>query len=306
MQVGLALPQFDFSVPGRSPLPFDDVLGWARTAERVGLDSVWLADHLFWSIDKYGAPPGTHSALDPIAALAGVARATERVALGTMVLCAPLRPALVAAKALETLDVVAGGRLRVGVGAGWYEPEFHAAGIPFRPPAERLRQLAATVETYKARFGGRTPVFVGGRGDRLLDVVARCADGWNTVWAFTPEEYRARLAVLDRACERVGRDPASVERSIGLYTLVGEDEADLARRFERLREATPPGVLDVVALDDWRRGRLVGTVEQVREQLGAWAELGVAAVVCCVGALPFAVTDVEQLELVGAARQGLR
>src|SRR5687768_14781129 len=140
MHVGLALPQFDFSVPGRTPLPYEDVLQWARAAEEHGLDSVWLADHVFWSIEKYGGPPGTHSALDPIAALAGVARATRRARLGTLVLCAPLRPAAVAAKALATLDVVAGGRLDVGVGAGWYEPEFHAAGIPFERPAVRPRR----------------------------------------------------------------------------------------------------------------------------------------------------------------------
>ena len=304
MHVGLALPQFDFSVPGRTPLPYEDVLQWARAAEEHGLDSVWLADHVFWSIEKYGGPPGTHSALDPIAALAGVARATRRVRLGTLVLCAPLRPAAVAAKALATLDVVADGRLDVGVGAGWYEPEFHAAGIPFERPAVRLRQLAETVDAYKARFAGRTPVFVGGRGDRLLGVVAEHADGWNTAWTMTVPDYRARLAVLERACERAGRDPSTVERSLCLYALVGEDEADLRRRFERLQQRTPLGVLDDVTLAQWRQGRLVGTVEQVQEQLAEWAEVGVATVVAGVGALPFAVSDVEDLAPLAAARQG--
>jgi alkanesulfonate monooxygenase SsuD/methylene tetrahydromethanopterin reductase-like flavin-dependent oxidoreductase (luciferase family) len=112
------------------------------------------------------------------------------------------------------------------------------------------------------------------------------------------------LAVLERACERAGRDPSTVERSLCLYALVGEDEADLRRRFERLQQRTPPGVLDGVTLDEWRRGRLVGTVEQVREQLAEWAEVGVATVVAGVGALPFAVSDVEDLAPLAAARQG--
>ena len=319
MQVDLALPQFDFSVPGRSPLPFEEVLVWAEAAERLGLDGVWLADHVFWSVEKYGGPAHRSSAIDPIVALAGVARATSRVRLGPLVLCTQLRPATVTAKALASLDVVSGGRLDVGVGAGWYEPEYHAAGIPFERPGVRLRQLVEVIEVYKAMFAGgwedapcnpppvqrpRPPIFVGGRGDRLLDLVARHADGWNTVWAFTPDEYRGRLAVFEAACARAGRDPATLRRTVGLFTLVGEDEADLRRRFDRLRASTPPGVLHAMTLEDWRRGRLVGTVEQVAAQLRTWADLGVAAVVACLGALPFAVTDVEDLELLAAARQG--
>lgn len=319
MQVGLALPQFDFSVPGESPLRYESVLAWAGAAERAGLDSVWLADHVFWSVEKYGAPAGAYTALDPLAALAGVARATTRIDLGTLVLCGPLRRPAVAAKALATLDVLSGGRLRVGVGAGWYEPDFHAAGVPFDRPGVRLRQLAETVEVYKAMFAGgwadapcdprpvrrpRPPVFVGGRGDRLLEVAARHADGWNTVWTLTPDGYRRRLEVLERTCDRVGRDPATLERSIGLYALVGEDEADLRLRFERLCSSTLAGVLSHVTLDEWRVGHLVGTVAQVVEQLGVWSELGVSTVVACFGALPFAVTDVEDVELLGAVRQG--
>ncbi|HVF73442.1 MAG TPA: LLM class flavin-dependent oxidoreductase [Acidimicrobiales bacterium] len=319
MDVGLALPQFDFSVPGRSPLPWDAVVEWATAAEASGLDSVWLADHLFWSIEKYGGPPGRSSALDPIAALAGLARATTTVGLGTLVLCAQLRPPTVAAKALVTVDVLSGGRLSVGLGAGWYEPEFEAAGVPFERPGVRLQQLAEAVEVYKAMFTGgwndapcrprpvqepRPPVFVGGRGDRLLNVVARHADGWNTGWRHTPESYRVRAAVLDAACERAGRDPATVERSLNLYTLVGEDEADVRRRYERLQALTPPGVIDATPLEEWRKGALVGTVEQVREQLGAWAEVGVAHLIACLGALPFAVTDVDDLSLLAAVRKG--
>lgn len=319
MRLGVALPQFDFSVPGESPLQGPTVLRWAQAAEAAGLDSVWLADHVFWSIEKYGGPPGTSSAIDPLVGLAAVARATTTVRFGTLVLCAPLRPAAVAAKSLASIDVLSGGRLTVGVGAGWFEPEFRAAGIPFERPGVRLRRLAETIDVYKAMFAGgwddapckpppvqqpRPPVVVGGRGDRLLEVVARHADGWNAVWAYTRDVYRERLAVLERACENVGRDPATVTRSLGLYALVGEDEADLRRRWALLQEHTPRGIIDKVSLDEWRVGRLVGTVEQVAEQVDAWAALGVSDVIACLGALPFAVTDVDDLLLLAATRKG--
>ena len=105
----------------------------------------------------------------------------------------------------------------------------------------------------------RPPIFVGGKGDRLLRLVAEMADGWNTCWVWTPDDYRGRLDVLDRACEEIGRDPASVRRTLGLYALAGEDERDLAARYERMQASAPGGMLDKVPLEEWRVGRLVGT-----------------------------------------------
>jgi alkanesulfonate monooxygenase SsuD/methylene tetrahydromethanopterin reductase-like flavin-dependent oxidoreductase (luciferase family) len=145
---------------------------------------------------------------------------------------------------------------------------------------------------------------VGGRGDRLLRLVAELADGWNTCWAYTPDEYAARLTVLDQACAEVGRDPATVTRSLGLYALAGEGPADLDRRYRRLVDVTPPGVLDDVPLAEWRRGRLVGTVAEVREQRDRWADLGVDELIVGVGAVPFAVTGLDDVELLGAALGG--
>ena len=326
MDIGLALPQFDFSVPGEQPLRWRTVLHWAAKAESLGFDSVWVADHLFFSIEKYGGPPGEHGVYDPIVVLGALARATSRVRLGTLVLCAQLRPPMVLAKSLATLDVISGGRVTVGLGAGWYEREYVAAGIPFERPGVRVAQLAEVVQIVKrllagdeVTFGGRhyqvngarvrpharqrphPPIWVGGKGDALLRVCAAHADGWNTVWSWTFVDYRERAAVLDVACERAGRDPAAVARSLGLFALVGETRSDLVRRYERLQRLTPAGVLDGVPLDEWRRGRLVGTVEEVREQLQQWRGLGVSTVIVGAGALPFVVASPDDVEMLAAA-----
>jgi alkanesulfonate monooxygenase SsuD/methylene tetrahydromethanopterin reductase-like flavin-dependent oxidoreductase (luciferase family) len=121
------------------------------------------------------------------------------------------------------------------------------------------------------------------------------------VWVWTQEDYRARLDVLDAACERAGRDPASVTRSVGLYALVGEDRADLERRFDRLKTRTLPGVLDDVSLEEWRRGRLVGTVDEVAEQLDGWKALGVRSLIVSVAGIPFSVVSADDVDLVARA-----
>jgi probable F420-dependent oxidoreductase len=329
MRLGLALPQYDYSVAGESPLPWARVVEWARAAEAAGFDSLWLSDHLFLDVAKYGGPPDREGCLDPIVALAALAGEVTRVRLGTLVLCEAFRPAAVLAKALAGLDVVCDGRLDVGIGAGWYEPEYAAIGMEMPRPGERLDRLREAIAILRGLLGGgpctfdgryhradgavnvppavqqpTPPIIVGGKGDRLLSVVAEQADGWNTCWVWTPAAYRERLDVLARACERVDRDPESVTRSLGLYTLCGEDARDLDRRFERLQAVTPRGVLDGVTLDQWREGRLVGTVDEVREQAEGWAALGLETLIVGLGAVPFAVTALDDLELVAHALRG--
>jgi alkanesulfonate monooxygenase SsuD/methylene tetrahydromethanopterin reductase-like flavin-dependent oxidoreductase (luciferase family) len=145
------------------------------------------------------------------------------------------------------------------------------------------------------------PIWVGGKGDKLIDLAGRLADGWNTAWIWTPKDWSGRAVLLDAACEKAGREPASVTRSVGLYALAGEDEADLARRYRRLQELSPPGVLDRVSLDEWRTGRLVGTSEQVAEQVGEWESLGVSSLVLTAGAVPFSLAAADDVELLADA-----
>jgi len=322
MRIGLALPQYDYSVAGERPLQFNTIVDCARLAERGGAESVWLSDHLFLDLAKYGGSAQHEGCFDPIVTLAALARAVPRVRLGTLVLLEALRPAAVLAKALATVDCVSGGRLDVGMGAGWYEAEYAALGMDMPRPGLRLDRLVDALEVVKGLLGGgpftydgayhraddatnlpaatqrpRPRVFVGGKGDRLLRLAAEHADGWNTCWVWTPDAYAERLGVLDAACTDVGRDPATMWRTLGLYALCGTDERDLERRFERLREQSPPGVLDGMDLATFRVGRLVGTVEHVREQVRAWEELGVDTLVLGVGAVPFQVSDPEDVEL---------
>jgi probable F420-dependent oxidoreductase len=329
MRIGLALPQYDYSVASESPLRWETIVEYALAAERSGYDSLWLSDHLFLDLEKYGGSSTRQGVFDPLTTLAALATVVTRPRLGTLVLCEALRPAAVLAKSLASIDQLCQGRLDVGIGAGWYEPEYRAIGMAMPGPGERLARLREAVSVlrgllgggpctfagrYHRAFGARNepaavqrptpPIIVGGKGDRLLELVAACADGWNTCWVWTPAAYRERLEVLERACEAVGRDPATITRSLGLYALCGEDERDLERRFERLRASTPAGVLDGTTLDAWRVGRLVGTVDEVREQAAAWADLGIDTIVVGPGAVPFAVTAVDDVELLAEALGG--
>jgi len=290
VQLGLALPQYDYSIPGASPLPWERVVEVARRAELAGYDSVWLADHLFLSVEKYGGPAGDHWGYDPLVALAGIARATKRVRIGTLVLCAQLRPPGVLANALVSLDVVSRGRLIAGIGAGWFEPEYRAAGVPFERDGVRVEQLAEAVQIVTGMVGGerfsfagrhyalpdarslpapvqrpRPPVWVGARGDKALVVAAQHADGWNMRgWDVAPDDYRERLRVFEAACENAGRDAATVTRSAN-------------QRYD-------------------------GSVTDMRRRMREWHELGVSTLIVGLGALPFSLNESDDIERVASAR----
>ncbi|MFN2625361.1 MAG: TIGR03619 family F420-dependent LLM class oxidoreductase, partial [Mycobacteriales bacterium] len=215
-----------------------DAISVARSAEAAGFATGWVSDHFFLDPSRYGGPSSASPALECWTTMTAVAASTRRLRVGSLVLCEAFRPPGALAKMVATLDVLSGGRVEVGLGAGWLEAEYEAHGFAFDPPGQRLARL----EDYARIVGGmlavspfsyagahyavrdapcvpgpvqrpRPPVWIGGKGDRLLRIVARVGDGWNTVWRVGLDDYRARLDVLSRACDAVGRDPASVRRS---------------------------------------------------------------------------------------------
>jgi alkanesulfonate monooxygenase SsuD/methylene tetrahydromethanopterin reductase-like flavin-dependent oxidoreductase (luciferase family) len=106
--------------------------------------------------------------------------------------------------------------------------------------------------------------------------------------------------VLERSCEKIGRDPATVWRSLGLYALCGHDQADLERRFARMRHTMPAGVVNGT-VDEWREGRLVGTVDEIRAQRDQWEKLGVETLIVGAGPLPFSITALDDVEVLAHA-----
>jgi probable F420-dependent oxidoreductase len=331
MRFGLSLPHYDFSLPGVRPITFDAVAEHAQRAEALGFDSVWVSDHFFYSLARYGAGDELLGSLEPLTTLAGLAVRTKRVRLGTLVLGAPFRHPSILAKSATTVDVLSRGRLELGLGAGWYRDEFEAFGYAFGDVGERFSALEDAVTTLDALLPGgpvtldagavhlveafnrpppvqqpRPPIWIGAKGgDRALRLVVRHADGWNSVWRWTPEAYGERMRRARELAEEAGRDPSTVRFSVGLYTVVGEDERDLLRRWGEL-ERWMPGLLASQSMDEWRVDALVGTVDEVRARVRAFEALGVEEIVVAPAPLPFAIPDPSMVELFAAAVIGAR
>ncbi|HYP23423.1 MAG TPA: LLM class flavin-dependent oxidoreductase, partial [Actinomycetota bacterium] len=206
MQLGLALPHYDTSYRNE-PVAWPSVRDCALAADRSGFSSVWVSDHLFLDWGKYGGPATRQGSLECWTTMTALAAATSKVRVGSLTLCNDLRSPALVAKMAASLDLLSGGRLDVGLGAGWYEPEYRAAGIDFDSAGTRIRRLGEAVEIVGRLLAGeeltfdgrhyqvqeaiclprpaqspRPPVWVGGKGDLLLRTAARVADGWNFSW----------------------------------------------------------------------------------------------------------------------------
>jgi probable F420-dependent oxidoreductase len=324
MRIGLALPHYDYSFPDGGSLSWMRLLESARRAEELGYDSVWISDHFFADIGRYGGPQGPLGTVEPFTSLGALATATERVHLGTLVACTSFRHPAHIAKMSTTIDLLSGGRFELGLGAGWFEAEFDAFGFDFATTGERFSVLEESVQVVEGLFGkgpfdfsgrhfqlagaynhptpvqeGGPPIWVGGKGgDRLLRLTARHASGWNTVWRWSAEDYALRVGALRRIAEVEGRDPATVRLSLGLYALVGEDDRDVAARFAALQRWTPGGAIDDVSLDAYASDTLTGTPEGVLEQLTGFAAIGVEELIVSAASLPYAVYDWSMVELI--------
>ena len=233
MRIGVTLPLAEGdTAAGRAPA-FAETLDFARHAEASGLDSIWVFDHLLFRFPD--APQeGVREAWTTLSAVAAV---VPRVELGSLVMCASFRNPALMAKMAATLDDLSGGRVILGLGSGWHDPEYAAFGYPDDHKvgrfAEDLEVTARLLRGERVSMSGawrevrdaellppaerQVPILVAAKGERMLRLTARWADAWNTAW-FGRVEARltTRLADLARACADEGRDPASVRRTVGV------------------------------------------------------------------------------------------
>jgi len=246
--VGIQLPEVEREV--RWP----EYRAMARLAEDVGFDSLWVGDHLL-----YRFPDG--SARGPWEAwttLAGLAEATDRIAIGPLVAATAFHAPPMLAKLAATVDEISGGRLVLGLGAGWNETEFRAFGLPLGERVSRFEEAFTIIRTllrdgaidfdgrfYQAREcellprparPGGPPLLVGSKGERMLRITLPYVDAWN-VW-FTDTENRAEgveplRGIVDRIATEVGRDPAAVERTVAVYVQLPGGRGRTQGRYAR-------------------------------------------------------------------------
>lgn len=230
MKVGLMLPQAPEDGAGRTWAEISDM---ARRAEDGGADSVWVADHFLYRPGD-GSEVGYHEAWTLVAALAAT---TSRLDVGTLVTATSFRSPGILAKIAATTNDVAGGRLILGLGCGWHEPEYRAFGYPFDHRVgqfeESLAVLVPLLRGERVTFEGRwtraedavllphveTPprILIAATRERMLRLTARYADHWQTAWFGLPDDrWRERHAAFVAACTAEGRDPDGIETTVGV------------------------------------------------------------------------------------------
>lgn len=278
-------------IEAQEGLTWDRWFRLADAAESLGYDSLCRSDHLTGLSGESRRP-----SLETWASLTALATRTRRIRFGPMV--SPItfyHPALLGKQA-TAVDQLSGGRLDLGIGAGWNEYEHAMFGVPFPPLRERmdrlecgarlLRALGAgqpvtlaqpyfplqRAESYPLPTHGRLRLVVGGRGEkRTLRIAAEFADEWNATRIDVPT-FRAKREVLAAHCAAVGRDPETIGRSLMIPLALGRDAADVARRIAAARASFPSLPSDEAA---WRAaGFLAGSAESVIEALSAWKAAG--------------------------------
>jgi F420-dependent oxidoreductase-like protein len=264
------------------------LLAVARATEQLGFDALFRSDHYLGMGDGDGLPGPTDAWLT----LAGLALQTSRIRLGTLMSPITFRYPGPLAVSVAQVDEMSGGRVELGLGAGWFEAEHTAYGIPFPPAAERFdrleEQLAILTGLWETPVGQRfsfagkfypvtdspalpkpvqrphPPILIGGRGPRRTpQLAARYADEFNVAFV-SIEQTAAVFGRVREACQTAGRDPGSLVYSAGHTVCCGRDEAELARRAEAIGWD----------LATQRADGLVGTPDEIVDRLGAYAELG--------------------------------
>ena len=279
MKVGVIVPlHAPFDGPSPEARTYREMRSIFTTAEDSGLDSAWVTDHLLFRFPPEHRTLHSHEAFT---IWAGLAEATRRIELGSMVLCTAFRNPAVLAKEAVSLDAVAGHRITLGLGCGWHEPEFRAFGIPFTNVVSRFEEAMSIIHpllregrvTFEGQFSsavdcelvppddrpGGIPILIASKQPRMMELTARFADQWNTAWHGDVSAYTA-AAGLDAACERVGRDPSTLAKTAGIVVDILADDAPV----DTENAATA----------------IRGPIGHVAEVLAAYAETDCAHVIC--------------------------
>ncbi|MEX1156112.1 MAG: TIGR03560 family F420-dependent LLM class oxidoreductase [Chloroflexota bacterium] len=267
MKIGVTMPQgVDHEFAGMEPTAaWRRSIEVARHAEQLGFESIWIYDHFLTD-----PIPLDEIVFEAFTQLTALAVSTERVRLGHLVLGAGYRNAALVAKMASTLDVISGGRMELGLGAGWKEDEYRAFGYGFPPLKERLAILGDTLEVITRMFSGRhasfegehrqvndainvpvglqqprIPIVVGGNGPKVtFRLAARHADELN-LDGLSPAEVATALPIIRERCKEVGRDPTTLRVSVHLWGAVVADGGP--KRAERLAAYRDLGVTRVIA-----------------------------------------------------------
>jgi alkanesulfonate monooxygenase SsuD/methylene tetrahydromethanopterin reductase-like flavin-dependent oxidoreductase (luciferase family) len=262
-----------------APRSYRELRELALSAEAAGVDTVWVYDHLLYHFEGK-EPQGVWECWTVWSALA---EATSRVELGALVLCTAFRNPAVLAKMAVTLDEVSDGRVILGIGAGWNKPEFDAFGLDFERKVDQFEEqvniIAPLVREGRVDFQGEfhqannclmvpapkrnIPLLIAAKQPRMLRLTARHADLYNTAWHGHVDSIEERVTALHQACEQEGRDPETIDITVGVNVAF----TDL--------EAPPEG-------SDDPQKYITGTVAEVAEAFRAYQERGVAQLIATV------------------------
>lgn len=285
------------TIDGHFNLTWEKWIHVVAMAERLGFKSLFRSDHYFYDV------PG-HS-LDAFLTFAVGARETQRIRLGPLVTPVTFRRPVDVGRMAAQLDVLSEGRFVLGLGAGWYEKEHRAYGLKFPNSDERFDRLEDAIQLMRALWGpgpttylGRyhsvtdvdclpkplnhLPILIGGEGERrALPMIAKHADEWNCI-NLTPEQYARKKELLNHHCANVKRDPSEIRHTMMVFGLIGNNRESIDRVTRSIMKL--PGMNPRTSLEEYReeareKGRIVGSTDQVIDQLGNLAEAGIQEVI---------------------------
>lgn len=293
MKLGIELPQ-EWQKDQRDPIEaYEAMTRVAQKAERLGFHSLWLFDH----VQMPGlSQPDQQMHFECWTSTAAIARDTKQIRIGQLVTNNSFRHPALVAKMASTVDVLSHGRFMLGIGAGWYEPEYLAYGYPFPDTATRLRQLRESLQVIRAMwseeeayFEGKyvqihgainhpegvqqphIPLLIGGKGEQVtLKLVARYGDACNLTHP-TLEELAHKFALIKRYCEEFGRNEREIARTVYVNCVLGETESDALAKVAYTSGS--------ITLEHIRARGLFGTPEMIRQRLAELEEQGVQEVI---------------------------